>query len=370
MIVDSEKIDKAAKLLTDDYHRQSNHLPFQDFARTVAKRKLTGAEADAVRDRLAGVGIRIEAPIERLHNRDVEVSGASDDLLRLFIRDMKRYPLLSHSDEITLGQAIAAHREQMERCPESVSADIAAAGEQARHDFAVANLRLVLSIAKEYAWSGIDLLDLVTEGCFGLMRAIEKFDHTRGLKFSTYATHWINQSISRSIADQGRTIRLPVHMYEQVRKLRRVTRAIEQEGHRPDLEEIALQLGVDEERVVFLQEISQEVASLDEPLPDDGGDPITRLAKIPAPAEHRPDELLLDVDCRNTIQRACETLGERERKVLELRFGLNDGEEKTLEEIGRQFNVTRERIRQIEAKALKKLRHPARSRKLEIYYRS
>lgn len=368
--MDSEKVNKVTRLLTDDYRRQSNYLSFQDFARTVAKRQLTGAECDAVRGQLTRNGIEIEAPPERPRNPVVDTVGTNGDLLRLFIRDMKRYRLLSHAEEIALGQAIAAHREQVERSPESVSAEIAAAGEQARHEFALANLRLVLSIAKQYGWSGIDLLDLMTEGCFGLMRAIEKFDHTRGLKFSTYATHWINQAISRAIADQGRMIRLPVYMYEQVQKLRRVTRAIELEGRPADSAEVALHLGVDEERVAFLHEISQEVASFDEPLPGDDGDPITRLAKIPAPAEHRPDHLLLDVDRRDTIRRVCEALNERERKVLALRFGLDDGEEKTLEEIGRQFNVTRERIRQIESKALKKLRHPARSRELEIYYRS
>jgi RNA polymerase primary sigma factor len=368
--VGSEKVDKVTRLLTDDYRRQSNHLSFHDFARTVAKRKLTGAESDAVRAQLASNGIEIEAPAERPRNPHVETSDTNGDLLRLFIRDMKRYRLLSHTEEIALGQAIAAHREQVERCPDSVSADIAVAGEQARHEFALANLRLVLSIAKEYGWSGIDLLDLLTEGCFGLMRAIEKYDHTRGLKFSTYATHWINQAISRSIADQGRMIRLPVHMYGQVQKLRRVTRAIELEGRSADPTEIALHLGVDEERVAFLQEISQEVASLDESLPGDDGDSITRLAKIIAPAEQRPDRLLLDNDRRATIRRVCEALDERERTILALRFGLDDGEEKTLEEIGRQFNVTRERIRQIESKALEKLRHPARSRELEIYYRS
>ena len=368
--MDSEKVNKVTRLLTDDYRRQSNHLSFQDFARTVAKRKLTGAETDAVRAQLAGIGIEIESPPERRRNRYIETVGASRDLLQMFIRDMKRYRLLSHSEEIALGQAIAAHREQVERCPESVSADIAAAGERARQEFALANLRFVLSIAKQYGWSGIDLLDLVTEGCFGLMRAIEKFDHTRGLKFSTYATHWINQAISRSIADQGRMIRLPVHMYEQVKKLRRVTRALELEGRAADPAEIALHLGVDEERVAFLQEISQEVASLDERLPGDDGGSITRLTKIPAPAEHEPDHLLLDVDRRNVIRRVFDALDDRERKILELRFGLNDGEEKTLEEIGRQFNVTRERIRQIESRALDKLRHPARARELEIYHRS
>jgi DNA-directed RNA polymerase sigma subunit (sigma70/sigma32) len=163
LIMDFEKVAKATRLLTDDYHRQSNHLYFQDFARTVAKRKLTGAEADAVRAQLSGFGIEIASPPERPRNSGVELS--TGNLLTLFIRDMKRYRLLSHSDEIALGQAIASHREQVERCPESVSRDIAAAGDQARQEFALANLRLVVSTAKEYRWSGIDLLDLVTEGC-------------------------------------------------------------------------------------------------------------------------------------------------------------------------------------------------------------
>jgi RNA polymerase primary sigma factor len=369
--VDSEKVEKVRNLLADDYRRQSNYLSFQDFARIVAKRKLTGAETEAVRQQLADMDITIEPAPVRDRSIETTKSAATDNLLSLFIRDMKQFRLLKRSEEIELGQAIAAHREQAERSPDSVSPIIAAAGEQARHEFAVANLRLVLSIAQEYrAWSGMDLLDLVTEGCFGLMRAIEKFDHTRGLKFSTYATHWINQAVSRSIADQGRTIRLPVYMHEQVRKLKRVTRGIELEGRTADISEIALHLGVDEERVVFLQEISQDVASLDEALPSDDEDARTRLAKLPAPTEEQPDSLLLEVDRREAVRRACKALDDRERAVIELRFGLGDTEEMTLEEIGRQFNLTRERIRQIEKKALNKLRHPARSRELKIFNRS
>jgi len=367
--VNFEKIDRIAKLLTDDYHRQSSYLSFQDFTRIVAKRHLTGAETDAVRARLSDIGIRIDEPTERPRNPDAAQPSTTNDPLDLFIRDMKRYRLLSHAEEIALGQAIAAHREQLECCPDSISADIAAAGARARDEFILANLRLVFVVARNYyGWSGLDMPDLVAEGCFGLMRAVEKYDHTLGFKFSTYARHWIDQAISRAIADQGRAIRLPVHMYEQVQKLKRVTRAIELEGHDPEISELALHLGVDDERIVFLQQVSQDVASLDERLTNEDDAP-SRIDTIPALPEHRPDYLLLESDRRDAIRRVCNALDDRERKVIKLRFGLEDENEQTLEEIGKQFKVTRERIRQIEANALKKLRHPVRSRELEIFDR-
>ncbi|HEX7679654.1 MAG TPA: RNA polymerase sigma factor RpoD/SigA [Thermoanaerobaculia bacterium] len=364
------KIRRVAKLLTDDYHRQSNYLSFQDFTRIVASRQLSGSEADAVRSLLVDTGIPIDSPVERPRRPDEGGVTASRNTLGLFIRDMKRYRLLSHSEEIALGQAIAANREQLRRRSEPISADIAAAGSQARDEFILANLRLVFVVAKDYyGWSPLDLPDLIAEGCVGLMRAVEKYDHALGFKFSTYAVHWINQAISRSIANQGRVIRLPVHMYDEVQKLKKITNAIETEGHTADVSEIALQLGVDENRVIFLQQASQDVTSLDD-VTSAEDDSHSALDGVPASREYSPDYELLQSDRRNAVRRACGRLDDRERSVIELRFGLGGQEEQTLEEIGSQLNVTRERIRQIEAKALKKLRHPAQARELETFTRS
>ena len=273
---------------------------------------------------------------------------AIDDPVRMYLKEIGRVPLLSAQDEVDLAR-------QMEE-----------GNEAAKRGLIESNLRLVVSIAKRYVGRGMLFLDLIQEGNLGLIKAVEKFDYRKGYKFSTYATWWIRQAITRAIADQARTIRIPVHMVETINKLNRVQRALIQElGRDPLPEEIARRMGVSVDRVREISKISQEPVSLETPIGEEEdshlGDFIEDEEAL-APAEAASFFLL-----REQLDDVLNTLTPREKKVLQLRFGLNDGRSRTLEEVGNVFGVTRERIRQIEAKALRKLRHPSRSKKLKDY---
>lgn len=271
-----------------------------------------------------------------------------EDPVRMYLKEIGKVPLLTAEEEIDLAQ-------RMER-----------GDEEAKKRLAEANLRLVVSIAKRYVGRGMLFLDLIQEGNLGLIKAVEKFDYRKGFKFSTYATWWIRQAITRAIADQARTIRIPVHMVETINKLVRVSRQLLQElGREPTPEEIADKMDIPVERVREIIKISQEPVSLETPIGEEEDSHLGDFIQddnVPVPADAAAFTLL-----KEQLHEVLGTLTEREQKVLRLRFGLDDGRARTLEEVGREFNVTRERIRQIEAKALRKLRHPSRSRKLKDY---
>ena len=309
-----------------------------------------------------------------------------EDPVRMYLKEIGKVPLLSAEEEIELAQKMEAGTVATEKInilkgrmeeasdeeKEGLKAEIkdlqreVDLGSDAKKRLAEANLRLVVSIAKRYVGRGMLFLDLIQEGNLGLIKAVEKFDYRKGYKFSTYATWWIRQAITRAIADQARTIRIPVHMVETINKLIRVSRQLLQElGREPSPEEIAAEMNMPVERVREILKISQEPVSLETPIGEEEdshlGDFI-RDENVPVPADAAAFTLL-----KEQLEEVLGTLTEREQKVLTLRFGLEDGRARTLEEVGKEFNVTRERIRQIEAKALRKLRHPSRSRKLKDY---
>ena len=289
-------------------------------------------------------------PILELIDEDIDLSipeGISiDDPVRMYLKEIGKVPLLSADEEIQLARRMET------------------GDEEAKHRLAEANLRLVVSIAKRYVGRGMLFLDLIQEGNLGLIKAVEKFDYRKGYKFSTYATWWIRQAITRAIADQARTIRIPVHMVETINKLIRVSRQLLQEyGREPPPEEIAVEMGISEDKVREIIKIAQEPVSLETPIGEEEDSHLGDFIPdddAPAPAEAAAFTLL-----KEQLMSVLSTLTPREEKVLKLRFGLEDGRARTLEEVGKYFKVTRERIRQIEAKALRKLRHPSRSRKLK-----
>ncbi len=294
----------------------------------------------------------VEAMVEEAAEIDIEASIpksiAVDDPVRMYLKEIGKVPLLTADEEIELAK-------RMEQ-----------GDEEAKKRLCEANLRLVVSIAKRYVGRGMLFLDLIQEGNLGLIKAVDKFDYTKGYKFSTYATWWIRQAITRSIADQARTIRIPVHMVETINKLIRVSRQLLQTyGREPSPEEIALEMGISVEKVREIQKIAQEPVSLETPIGEEEDSHLGDFIPdedVPAPAEAAAFSML-----KEQLVEVLDTLTEREQKVLKLRFGLEDGRARTLEEVGKEFDVTRERIRQIEAKSLRKLRHPSRSKKLKDY---
>ena len=286
--------------------------------------------------------------------KELESLGSAEeavftDPVRMYLREIGKIPLLTAEQEVTLAKAIEA------------------GSEEAEIKLTQANLRLVVSIAKKYVGRGLSLLDLIQEGNIGLIRAVEKFDYKKGFKFSTYATWWIRQAITRAIADQARTIRVPVHMVETINRYIRTSRKLMQElGRDPTVEEVAKEMGLEPEKVREIMKVNQVPTSLEAPVGEERdstlGDFIPDEETSARPEDAASHELL-----KEQVTEVLDTLNDREKKVLKLRFGLEDGRQRTLEEVGKEFGVTRERIRQIEAKALRKLRHPTRSKKLKDY---
>ena len=290
-----------------------------------------------------------EVPEEEITDTEALMDTfATDDPVRMYLKEIGKVPLLTPEEEIALAVRMSE------------------GDEEAKHRMTEANLRLVVSIAKRYVGRGMLFLDLIQEGNLGLIKAVEKFDYTKGYKFSTYATWWIRQAITRAIADQARTIRIPVHMVETINKTIRVSRQLLQElGHDPSAEEIASEMDMPVDKVRDILKIAQEPVSLETPIGEEEDSHLGDF--IPDEDASEPSEAASFSLLREQLEEVLDTLAPREKKVLELRFGIVDGRTRTLEEVGKEFNVTRERIRQIEAKALRKLRHPSRSKKLRDF---
>ena len=297
-------------------------------------------------DDLAGIE---EVTDEEINDTDALMdSFSTDDPVRMYLKEIGKVPLLTPEEEVEL------------------AIQMSQGNEEAKHRMTEANLRLVVSIAKRYVGRGMLFLDLIQEGNLGLIKAVEKFDYTKGYKFSTYATWWIRQAITRAIADQARTIRIPVHMVETINKTIRVSRQLLQElGHDPSAEEIAKEMDMPVDKVRDILKIAQEPVSLETPIGEEEDSHLGDF--IPDEDASEPSEAASFSLLREQLEEVLDTLAPREKKVLELRFGIVDGRTRTLEEVGKEFNVTRERIRQIEAKALRKLRHPSRSKKLRDF---
>ncbi len=341
--------------------KSKGNLNNHDFEEILDKADLDPEEIDSIYLYLQKEGIEIAftdlelealeaAELEEENQKELELadSVSVNDPVRLYLKEIGKVPLLTGDEEMELARRMEA------------------GDEMAKKELAEANLRLVVSIAKRYVGRGMSFLDLIQEGNLGLIKAVEKFDYTKGFKFSTYATWWIRQAITRAIADQARTIRIPVHMVETINKLIRVSRQLLQEyGREPTPAEIGKEMGFSEEKVREIQKIAQDPVSLETPIGEEEDSHLGDFIpdeEAPAPAEAASYALL-----KEQLIEVLNTLTEREEKVLRLRFGLDDGRARTLEEVGKEFNVTRERIRQIEAKALRKLRHPSRSKKLKDY---
>lgn len=316
----------------------------------VDTREPNGSELDDVEEDDVDVddGVVLKTNGEIDVDATVPKSLPTDDAVRMYLKEIGKVPLLTGAEE----RELAIRMEQGD--------------EEAKKKLCESNLRLVVSIAKRYLNRGLSFLDLIQEGNLGLIKAVDKFDYTKGYKFSTYATWWIRQAITRSIADQARTIRIPVHMVETINKLIRISRQLLQElGREPTSEEIAKEMGITVEKVREIKKISQDPVSLETPIGEEEDSHLGDFIPdddVPAPVEAAAYSML-----KEQLMEVLDTLSEREKKVLMLRFGLEDGRPRTLEEVGKEFNVTRERIRQIEAKALRKLRHPSRSKKLRDY---
>jgi RNA polymerase primary sigma factor len=362
--------------------RSRGFVTMGDVTSAIDRADLSADTLDAVVRVLSDEGIEVtespaeEEPDTRLPDFDSESArrAGTSDLVRIYLREIGRVPLLTAEDEVELAKAIEAGLYAEEKLNGGYPllgeerADLewlAADGVRGKQRLIEANLRLVVSIAKRYIGRGLVFLDLIQEGNLGLIRAVEKFDYTRGYKFSTYATWWIRQAITRAIADQARTIRVPVHMVETINKLARVQRQLHQElGREATVDEIAAEMGVEPERVAEIQRIAQEPVSLQSPIGEEESDLGDFIEDADAVV---PIEAAAFIMLQDQLERVLDELAEREQRIIQLRFGLTDGHPRTLEEVGREFGVTRERIRQIESKTLAKLRHPSRAQMLREY---
>ena len=345
--------------------KQKGQLTNQDILDAIGEIDIDPEKLEKLYDTIESQGIEIVEDLEDIKIDDIELviaeskdedgtapaaeqSITNDDPVKVYLKEIGRVPLLTSEEEVELAIRIS-------------DGDIAA-----KQRLSEANLRLVVSIAKRYLGRGMQFLDLIQEGNLGLIKAVEKFDYTKGFKFSTYATWWIRQAITRAIADQARTIRIPVHMVETINKVKKVqSQLLHQNGHEPSPDEIAEEIDMPVDKVREIMRVAQEPVSLETPIGEEEDSHLGDFIPdndAPAPADAASHTML-----REQLSDVLSTLTPREAKVLKLRFGLEDGRSRTLEEVGKEFNVTRERIRQIEAKALRKLRHPSRSRKLKDY---
>ena len=334
--------------------KEQGELSESDIAAALEGIELISEEIDRIYERLSQLKIEyIGAGVsEKMVAEEMDISAPDtvniDDPVRMYLKEIGKVPLLTADEEIILAKRMEVGEES------------------AKKKLAEANLRLVVSIAKRYVGRGMQFLDLIQEGNLGLIKAVEKFDYRKGYKFSTYATWWIRQAITRAIADQARTIRIPVHMVETINKLIKVSRQLLQEfGRDPQPEEIAEVMGISVEKVREIMKIAQEPVSLETPIGEEEDSHLGDF--IPDDDAPAPSEAAAFTMLKEQLTEVLDTLTPREEKVLRLRFGLDDGRARTLEEVGKEFEVTRERIRQIEAKALRKLRHPSRSKKLKDY---
>ena len=371
----NERVEQAVEEIMRLSENTGNEITLAESGEHLSRIKLNKDQIDEVYDLVEKNGISIvdtREPngneLEDVEEDDVDVDDGlvlktngeidvdatvpkslpTDDAVRMYLKEIGKVPLLTGAEE----RELAIRMEQGD--------------EEAKKKLCESNLRLVVSIAKRYLNRGLSFLDLIQEGNLGLIKAVDKFDYTKGYKFSTYATWWIRQAITRSIADQARTIRIPVHMVETINKLIRISRQLLQElGREPTSEEIAKEMGITVEKVREIKKISQDPVSLETPIGEEEDSHLGDFIPdddVPAPVEAAAYSML-----KEQLMEVLDTLSDREKKVLMLRFGLEDGRPRTLEEVGKEFNVTRERIRQIEAKALRKLRHPSRSKKLRDY---
>ena len=347
-------LDEEIEKIIKDASKEGNTITEEDLGERLINYELSVEELKEVKDRLEEEGITVEPPVDEVIKDEELKSLISDvkvdDPVKMYLKDIGQAQLLTPEQEVELAKKI-------------IEGD-----ERAKKELSERNLKLVVSIAKKYVnRSSMQFLDLIQEGNLGLLKAVEKFDYTKGFRFSTYATWWIRQSITRAIADQARTIRIPVHMVETIHRLSRVSKQLMQElGRDPTNAEIAERMGLSENRVIEIQKIAQDPVSLESPVGEEDESRISDFVEdesIKSPTDNAAQDIL-----KTQLFQVIETLTPREQKVIRLRYGLDDRHPRTLEEVGKEFNVTRERIRQIEAKALRKLRHPNRSKKLQDFY--